>query len=262
MATSVVRFLIATTLVLSQALSASGANVMRTHLRAVATDARQTPVSEAVQREQSLQGFFARAASDTRARTLSMVHWARSEVSQPMKEVEIVIPFRRMLTSALIWLVLCTLIAYFYKSRREMPKQFDTPEKIDPKDELENGHFNCFSDVNICLMSTFCSGIRWADTMGMAGILAFWAAFSMYMVLATLNFIFPAMGFGFILLIVCVYLRQSLRNKFEVPSFTVVTILQDFLYYCCCPCCAIAQEARVMEQAYQVGHKVTQDVEY
>jgi len=255
----VAHLLVAMSLVLSPA-TVSGANVLRTQMRDIAADSRQTQAPEIVQKGQGLHGWIARTAGATRAKTLSMVHWARAEVSQPLKEVEVHVPFRRMVMSASIWFVLSMLIAFFYRSQKELPQKMDDAEKVDPKDEFINGHFNCFQDKNTCLMSFCCSGIRWADTMSMAGLLGFWVALVIYQLFAGLNAVFPALGFGVLLLVMCVYFRQALRTKLDMPRGSVVTVLQDFLFYCCCPCCAIAQEARVVEQAWQVQHKMVDGV--
>lgn len=47
---------------------------------------------------------------------------------------------------------------------------------------------------------------------------------------------------------IAVYYRQQLREKFGLSSGTWDTILQDCIVWCCCPCCAAAQEARQVER--------------
>lgn len=51
-------------------------------------------------------------------------------------------------------------------------------------------------------------------------------------------------------ILIIVY-RQKLRQKFKLHPWTCASCAFDFVYVCCCPCCAIAQEARVVRYAYQ-----------
>jgi hypothetical protein len=45
--------------------------------------------------------------------------------------------------------------------------------------------------------------------------------------------------------------RQRLRERLGLKSWQRIGCVFDFVYVCCCPCCAISQEAQVVRYAYQ-----------
>eukprot|EP00928_Gymnodinium_smaydae_P034460 TRINITY_DN24409_c1_g4_i1.p1 TRINITY_DN24409_c1_g4~~TRINITY_DN24409_c1_g4_i1.p1 ORF type:complete len:295 (+),score=18.38 TRINITY_DN24409_c1_g4_i1:667-1551(+) len=66
--------------------------------------------------------------------------------------------------------------------------------------------------------------------------------------------------FGCFTTILMVYYRQQLRDKFALPSHTAEIYAEDFCYLFWCPCCGIAQEARAVNEAHQIGHESVQTV--
>lgn len=125
---------------------------------------------------------------------------------------------------------------------------------LDKKD-FRFGLFDCFHTPPICLLSCCCPTIRWADTMRMAGLMAFYTAVVVMTVLEGLS---PLSGglTALIMLIMAVHQRQNIRRIFGMPAGDASTYLQDCCTYLCCPCCAVVQEARQIEEAYAVKHPV------
>merc|ERR1719394_2318169 len=52
-----------------------------------------------------------------------------------------------------------------------------------------------------------------------------------------------------------VHHRQELREKFSMPSRTAEILLEDFCFLFWCPWCGIAQEARAVNEAHEIGHE-------
>lgn len=114
--------------------------------------------------------------------------------------------------------------------------------------------FDCCGNVPICCVSCLCPGIRWADTMRMAGFLSFWTALALWVIPVILM---PFVGISFIMFVcVAVIYRQRLRSKFRIQHGTFGTYAEDCLLYGCCMCCAVVQEARQMEEAYMMNHSI------
>jgi len=224
---------------------------------------------EAEQESSSSLTFLARA----RAEAASLLHRSQAlllhrppqdpaDHPEPMK---VTMPFRRILSGGIIWLAIMTTLAFLYKRHKKDPREKDAPldPKESPKSELENGHFNCLANGasdEVCLMSFCCISIRWADTMDMSGILGYWLAFALFAGLAFLNMFSAGFFFALVLTCICVYFRQSFRAKFGVANCTPRIVAQDFFFYACCSCCAVSQEARVVDRAWQVGHDSVKDI--
>lgn len=105
-------------------------------------------------------------------------------------------------------------------------------------------------DWEICLCTFCCPFIRWADTVGNPKMFpgAFWPAFLSMVILVWL----APLTLGFTLAVVTplvgVYYRQQMRTKFGHAAGKPWTWVYDTLLWCCCPFCAIAQEAREVEK--------------
>jgi len=111
----------------------------------------------------------------------------------------------------------------------------------------------------MCLLACCCPGIRWADTMRMAGITSFFTGIFLFAFLSSVASATAGLT-GLILLCILTARRQSLRAMFQIPSGTIGTYLTDCCVYCWCPCCAIIQEARQMEEAYSVRHRIIERI--
>jgi Cys-rich protein (TIGR01571 family) len=132
------------------------------------------------------------------------------------------------------------------------------------------GFLDCVKDPGICFMSFCCAGIRWADTISLAGVGYFWYGVIVFTLLATglsatlsfLRFSDEATAFSdtaainrslflglisgglFILLLgTLVYYRQKMRRRYGFEHGDCNTVLLDIVGYAVCMPCFIAQEA-------------------
>lgn len=165
--------------------------------------------------------------------------------------------YQAMVIQALISWVLFMIIALIVVHtcyKRGLPNEKDDDFKGNAKHTLESGHFGCFEDSYICFCSCCCMAIRWSDTISHAGLHAFWTAFALFALFGLLNdFTYGGFFFGIFTCALMTYCRQQLREKFGLPHFDVATVVIDCCYICWCPCCAVAQEARAVKEAYLAG---------
>lgn len=212
-------------------------------------------------------------ASDTwakvlRGKALTMAHWASARANKVMHRQEpanqgemditdngnlFVANFRELLMSALIYAVLATLLAYYYKSHKA---------PVEPKKAADESTFSTWTtdilnpsdwakDPAVCAMACCCPAIRWADSMQMVGIFSFWMAFAIFLAIETLNAITSGALFWLVLAVVVAINRQKLRTAFGMES----NGFMDYLCACCCLPCVLSQEARHIDEAAQCGHK-------
>lgn len=138
--------------------------------------------------------------------------------------------------------------------KRGPPERNPSTQSVDPEVLFKEGHFSCFQDSEVCLCACICTAIRWADTMNNAGQLAFWGGFILFafaQFFSCLAFGYLYSPFGIFTLIAMLYFRHKLREKFRLEPWTFKTCFFDFCFICWCPCCAVAQEARVVNEAYK-----------
>jgi len=160
----------------------------------------------------------------------------------------------------LFWLIVA-LIFYActcYRGVSPIPEQkaIDHEGDILPKlqKRFSSGHFHCFDDSSICMCSFFCPALRWSDTVSLAGFLSFWAAFAAFQAATLTNIFINGAMLGVIPAFLMLYFRQQLRGKLTGTSWTVGSCCVDFCYVCLCPCCAIAQEARIVKEGIENGY--------
>mmetsp|Transcript_45134 Transcript_45134/g.98104 ORF Transcript_45134/g.98104 Transcript_45134/m.98104 type:complete len:296 (-) Transcript_45134:67-954(-) len=152
-----------------------------------------------------------------------------------------------------VWAVLVTITAFLYIDTKAHPPQQKRGIHTVVTGRWQHHLFQCLHEPGMCLFSFFCLPIRWADTMRMAGFFDFWAAFLLMLCLTGLSYLpVPLSGLPF--LVVAVYYRQLLRAMFSIPSCTCQTVIGDCCAYCFCGVCAVLQEARHLEEAYQSRH--------
>lgn len=133
-------------------------------------------------------------------------------------------------------------------------QDLEAPETI-----LQDGHFQCHRSPEICLCALVCPGIRWADTMALMGLLKISVGMSAYFFCGLMNgFVYTSVVYGPFTLMLVVYYRQKLRQKFGLDYATRGTCAIDCLYLLFCPWCAIAQEARVVTQHLQTGRSLVE----
>jgi Cys-rich protein (TIGR01571 family) len=154
-----------------------------------------------------------------------------------------------------IWLVLAFLVVQGCYVRGMVPGR--NPKAVgDPEITLKSGQFDCLSDVNIFVCSVICLPIRWADTVSMAHMLGFWPAFSAFAVLGLLNHVcfLGVYTWGALTACIMFFYRQQLRKKLSLTPWSYDFALLDGCYVLFCPFCAVAQEARMVKEAYEKGH--------
>jgi len=159
--------------------------------------------------------------------------------------------------SSLFWILIVAVIAYFYRGQ-EVLVAADSAKTDSGFDDWKVSFCGCLETPGICFLSFCCPGIRWAETLSFVpGLLTFWPAFFIFMIFMNPQNPFWQLFGPLVLLLAAVigtYYRQQLRNKFgmEAGGLSWVT---DCLLFFCCSCCAIAQEARHVDEAMKSGHK-------
>lgn len=148
--------------------------------------------------------------------------------------------------SSLVYIVAATVLAYFYEKHRNT-KDIFRPEPrpdIHPKSDNFSFHiFGCCGAPHISVVGCLCPCLRWADTLDRNGLLSFWKAFALFLVLDF--FVGFTCGLSLIgLIAVGAWFRQKLREKFEIENGTRGSIFTDIALWTFCTPCAIIQEAR------------------
>lgn len=168
--------------------------------------------------------------------------------------MEVVIPFWVSLVGLVSYASLIALVAIFYEHEKQFPPEVKAEEhraKL-AEDRFQFGLLSCFDDKKTCFLVLCCSPIRWADTVRMMGFMSFPSALCLFLGLTVLDALTSSAGL--VLLVVCTYYRQKIREKFGLPVGTCSSITQDCCTFLWCSCCAVVQEARQVEEAYQTQH--------
>jgi len=154
-----------------------------------------------------------------------------------------------------IWSLLALLI-YSCGVYPDVKRVFVREEDPDPKRTFLESHFGCFKSPRICICSFCCPALRWADTEHMVGLSRTTAALAAFLGAALVNCLFlESIWFGVATALLIILFRQKLRKKLSLPNWTLGSCCIDFLFVCFCPCCAIAQEARVANAVCQLEAK-------
>lgn len=90
--------------------------------------------------------------------------------------------------------------------------------------------------------------------MDMIGFLDYWPAFIIFCMLSVMNQLTAGLFIGVFFTFLLVFYRQKLRGVFDMPGqSTCQGYVEDFLCYCLCSPCAIAQEAAHIKFAAESG---------
>lgn len=128
----------------------------------------------------------------------------------------------------------------------------DSDEKVTAEAIFKTGHFHCLEDVGTCIPAFLCMPIRWSDTLSVSWCLGFWFSFVLWEIAAAANcFTYGLPFFGLFTCVLMLILRQNVRAKLRLPRWGPCTLFYDCCFVCWCPCCAVAQEARAMNEAYK-----------
>lgn len=158
-----------------------------------------------------------------------------------------------VLSLCLIWAV----FGFIYKRFLSMDPQmspYGSPDDV--QGEFSTGLFDCCEKPKICLMGWCCLPVLFADTMRLAGLLSFWTALLVCLLLGP---VFGLLGVGWLALGLFLFQkRRQLRREFDMEQ-DGASCAKDMLAVCCCTCCTVIQEHRHIEKAHEVGHPLAKE---
>jgi len=195
-----------------------------------------------------------------------LVHHLRKELPDrvvyvfPSMQTDVGTAFGLAIMSSVIWCSLVTLAACYYRSQKSFPQAISSRSKQDFND-WTSGPFDICSDARVCCWSCWCPCIRWADNMDMLGILGFWVGLLLFCGLIMLTTVPGGLLLWLVAVLLWMSFRQQLRLKFDMEQSTFRTFAGDCALYCCCWPCAIAQEARHIEEACRAAHPAMRKVD-
>eukprot|EP00930_Biecheleria_cincta_P055878 TRINITY_DN4212_c0_g1_i1.p1 TRINITY_DN4212_c0_g1~~TRINITY_DN4212_c0_g1_i1.p1 ORF type:complete len:316 (+),score=50.60 TRINITY_DN4212_c0_g1_i1:142-1089(+) len=148
------------------------------------------------------------------------------------------------------------LAAFIYKTT-VVDKRKAFPGNISQNGEFKFGLFDCFSNMNLCCLACCCAPMRAADTFSLVGAMPYWNVVGIFCIVTCIITILPAVNSSqdyhgvSTLILACVFrYRHELRKKLgKQEDADMNTQAMDCLTWLCCQCCAIAQEARVVDAA-------------
>jgi Cys-rich protein (TIGR01571 family) len=150
------------------------------------------------------------------------------------------------------WITIILVACLFYLCCfNASPKNLPFTE--DPTITMTRHHFACCDTPRICCCAFFCPILQWSETMSLAGYLRMAVAiiiFAFCAIISDMTLTGWLFYGAFTSLLIIVY-RQRIRERFGLARWTFGNCLVDFLYVCCCSCCAIAQEAQAVRYAIQ-----------
>lgn len=181
-------------------------------------------------------------------------------------------------TNVSVYILFVLFAAYIYDKFR-LHAEWARVADHEEDDGFSFSLFGCFEDPKLSLLALCCPMIRWADTMDKANrnelaenrspsqmkaapdghFIKYWPAVFLVATLTALQLyvggaaLFPFMGcvFSIAMLIVAVLYRQRMRRRAEIKRVgSCSSITEDFFTWLCCPCCAVVQEAREIEQEW------------
>mmetsp|Transcript_13920 Transcript_13920/g.24344 ORF Transcript_13920/g.24344 Transcript_13920/m.24344 type:complete len:375 (-) Transcript_13920:58-1182(-) len=162
--------------------------------------------------------------------------------------------------SVSLWCVLVWGAACFYRHQKRFPQAISSRPEQDFK-EWSSGPFDVFQDCSVCCWAIWCPCIRWADNMDMMGFVSFWVALLIFCGVILLNTVPGGILLWLVASLLWMSYRQQLRKKFDMPHSNFGTYAGDWVLYCCCWPCTIAQEARHIEEAARAAHKAVRKSE-
>lgn len=217
----------------------------RTHLF---TDYSNSSVNRVVAGVRSLESIFPAFSKEL---SIGRLRGTNPEDIQS-SQTSVVASYFGTILSFAISASIVSVIAHFYHEYKP-PRKFDHKCADPDFKKWSSSVFDCFGDMDLFLWSFVCPGIRWSESMSMVGILTFWVAFGICLVLSFLNSLTFGLACWLIGVPVFTFCRTKFRGRFGM-DVGLATVLEDCtLYCCCCCCCAISQEARHVEQASLAG---------
>jgi len=152
------------------------------------------------------------------------------------------------IVSIILWLGLAAGATYLYKLKVALPELEVEKAKAQFEGQDFKHHFcSCFEDMELCCYSCWCMGCRWADNVNALGLLSFWLALVLFIVLTQFAQITGLLGW-IVMALVFTYYRQQMRTTLGMVNETEDKV-KDFGMWCCCFFCATVQEARQIKEA-------------
>merc|ERR1719453_1149954 len=93
------------------------------------------------------------------------------------------------------------------------------------KNEFRYGLFDCLQVPSLTAFAVLCCPVRWADTIRMAGFMAFWSGAAIMIGLGAASPLTSGLTI-MLALIMAVYYRQKLRGEFEMATGTVKSAMR------------------------------------
>jgi len=160
--------------------------------------------------------------------------------------VEEYLGFPLMVALFIAWPVVLVLagLIWFHCSKGRHAQMMPYPQYGKHLTHFNSGLLTCQKDPKVCACAIFCPHIRWATTVSQRRLIHFSLALCVFVLLGWLT---SVMFLPVVLLAaVGTFYRRRLREQDGIPQEDIYI---DVLVWLCCPCCAIAQEARHVEAA-------------
>lgn len=159
--------------------------------------------------------------------------------------------FRNKVIGIVCYMIQTFIIGFLYVTFMAGPSDYKVSEQEVRQDEFQWGAFDaseCGRDWKICGCAMFCPWVRWSATASHPQI----SFINFFIGLGIMAFLSSASSITFgatipLLILIAVLCRQRIRNSYGLPYGKIETFAWDCLLWACCPCCAIAQEARQIE---------------
>jgi len=152
------------------------------------------------------------------------------------------------LATTVFWVVVVFVVAWWYKLHKATPRVDIEKAAEQFKDQNFSYHqFRFWEEPEICVWSCLCPCIRWADTVAAMSMVGFNFALCVSLSLWVLDICTGGVVIWVVMAVVFTYYRREIRKRLAMN--TAGKILTDFVLWCFCPCCAILQEARQIQDA-------------
>jgi len=179
---------------------------------------------------------------------------ALEQRAEPQQDAGVVLA--SAVASVFVWSVFFLAAAFLYKKTMGM-SELDIEKYSESNsfkgEDFKHSVFLCHEAPKLCLCGFFCSGLPWADTMGVLGLIGFWMGLLLWVCAVFLDSLTGGISWLF-MAAVFTYFRQQIRKKFEMKNETT-DMVTDYALWVFCPCCSIVQEAR---QAQEVPTKIVE----
>lgn len=168
---------------------------------------------------------------------------AASQEEQPDAQVDFYSTMMGFVAVYFWWFVFILILGFLYQQKvlRQEPLKLEQFEGED----FKHGPCDCFEEPKICLMSFCCGFLRWSDNMYSLGIMSFWAAILFVFFMDVIEILTSPVGW-LITAFTFFMFRQHIRKQLDMRNSNEDKA-KDLFLWCFCAPCALAQEARQIE---------------